>query len=113
MPSGHVEAGEYPIEAAVREAKEEVGVTIAIEDLECVHVSYRIKSDDAGDYVDFFFKTKKWSGEPVNMEPEKCDGLIWAAVSDLPENTVLPIKAVIEYIRKGIPFSEIGRPSDD
>jgi 8-oxo-dGTP diphosphatase len=110
MPSGHVDKGEYPVEAAAREAKEEVGVDIAIEDLMFVHASYRInKVDDAGDYVDFFFKTAKWSGEVINAEPEKCDKLVWVSMSDLPENTVPVIKQVIEYIKKGIPFSEVGR----
>ena len=110
MPSGHVELNEYPIEAAAREAKEEVGVDINIKDLEFVHTSYRInQKDEAGDYVDFFFKTTKWSGEPSNMEPEKCDELIWVPITELPPNTVPVIKEVISYILKGIPFSQIGR----
>ena len=111
MPSGHVEANEYPTEAAVRETKEEVGVDIDIENLEFLHTSYRINTTDgAGDYVDFFFKATKWSGEPVNAEPEKCDELLWVAMNDLPENTVPVVRQVLEYIQKGIPFSEIGRP---
>ncbi len=110
MPSGHVEANEYPSEAAIREAKEEVGVDIQAGDLEFVHTSYRINTlDDAGDYVDFFFKTKKWEGEPENMEEEKCDGLLWVSIDELPENTVEVVKEAIAHIRKDLPFSEIGR----
>ncbi len=112
MPSGHVELNEYPIEAAIREAKEEVGVDIDMQDLEFVHASYRINQADAsGDYVDFFFKTTKWTGEPVNAEPEKCDELMWVSLTELPANTVLAVREVIESIRKGIPFSQIGRPN--
>ncbi len=110
MPSGHVEANEYPAEAAAREAKEEIGVDIALHDLEFVHSSYRINTvDDSGDYVDFFFRASKWSGELVNAEPEKCDELIWVPATDLPENTVDVIKQVMKYIERGIVFSEIGR----
>lgn len=110
MPSGHIEANEYPSEAAIREAKEEVGVGIKHEDLEFVHASYRINTvDDVGDYVDFFFRTEKWEGEPTNTEPEKCDGLLWVPIDDLPENTVEVVKEAISYIRKNLPFSEIGR----
>jgi ADP-ribose pyrophosphatase YjhB (NUDIX family) len=110
MPSGHVDDNEYPVEAGAREAKEEVRVSIAIEDLEFVHASYRInKTDGAGDYVDFFFKTSRWEGEPENQEPDKCDELIWVPIDDLPENTVPVIKEVIKCIRAGEPFSEIGR----
>lgn len=110
MPSGHIEKDEYPVEAAIREAKEEVGVDIAPEDLVCVHASYRINQlTQAGDYVDFFFKASRWSGEPRNAEPEKCDEIIWVPIDTLPENTVPVIKEVIWYIVKGLPFSQIGR----
>lgn len=110
MPSGHIEANEYPAEAAIREAKEEVGVEIDMNDLEFVHASYRINHvDAAGDYVDFFFKATRWSGELVNAEPEKCDEIRWVPIDDLPENTVPVIKEVIGYIIKGIPFSQVGR----
>jgi 8-oxo-dGTP pyrophosphatase MutT (NUDIX family) len=111
MPSGHVEPDEYPIEAAAREVKEEVGVDVAIADLEFVHASYRInKLDQAGDYVDFFFKTKKWSGIPANQEPNKCDEVAWFSWDKLPMNTVPVVKDILEYIKQGVPFSEVGRP---
>jgi mutator protein MutT len=109
MPSGHVEAHEYPIEAAVREAKEEVGVDIDVADLTFVHTSFRITNDDVGDYVDLFFKTSKWEGEPFNAEPDKCDELLWVPMTDLPENTVPVVREVIKRILAGEPFSEIGR----
>lgn len=111
MPSGHLEMNEYPVEAAAREAKEEVGIDINITDLIPVHISYRInQTDAAGDYVDFFFKTSKWSSEPYNAEPEKCDDLIWVPMNELPENTVPVIKEVIGHILNNQTFSEIGRP---
>lgn len=113
MPSGHIEADEYPVEAAAREAKEEVGIDIDISDLEFVHASYRINhTDSAGDYIDFFFKATKWRGEPFNAEPEKCDEIIWVPITKLPVNTVPVIREVIEYIIKKIPFSQIGRSNN-
>jgi len=111
MPSGHVEAEEYPSEATVREAKEEVGVDVALKDLEFMHVSYRInKIDNAGDYVDFFFKATKWEGEPYIAEPDKCDGLLWAPLDALPENTVPTTRTAIEEYLKNKTLSEVGRP---
>jgi 8-oxo-dGTP diphosphatase len=41
LPSGKVEKGESYLRAAVREAKEEVGVTIDLEDLEHVLTTHR------------------------------------------------------------------------
>lgn len=106
-PAGHVDAGELPIEAAIREAKEEVGVDIQKEDIELVHVTYRTKKDETGDRIDFFFKTCVWTGEITNKEPEKCDELMWVSPDALPPNTVEHIKHVVAGIQKGVLFSEI------
>ncbi len=62
VPAGHVEEGELPTEAIIREAKEEVNVDLSLNDLELVHVEYRPKHDPSGDRIDLFFKAKKWGG---------------------------------------------------
>ena len=41
LPSGHLNGGEPAIRAAIREAKEEVGVDIDLKDLRLVHTSHR------------------------------------------------------------------------
>lgn len=105
-PSGHVEAQETPREAAVREAKEEVGIDIQPEDLEFVHAAYRMRPDKTGYRLDIFFKTTKWGGEIRNAEPEKCDELLWVSPDALPENTVELIRVVIEQRSKGEYLSE-------
>ena len=106
MPAGHVEPGELPSETVVREAKEEIGINIDPRDLRFVHAGFRAKHDDTGDRVDYYFEATKWSGEPVNCEPEKCDGLLWALPSDLPENTVPHARFVIEAVERGEVYSE-------
>lgn len=111
MPSGHVELDEYPSEAAIREAKEEVGVIIDPKDVEFVHSSFRINRDDsAGDYVDFFFRASAWKGEPFNAEPEKCDDVRWFPINGLPENVIPVVREIIGLILKNEPFSQVGRP---
>ena len=108
VPAGHVDEGELPTEAMVREAKEEVGIDLNLSDLELVHVSYRPKHDDTDNRVDFFFKVKKWSGEIKNMEPHKCDDLNWFSWDSLPKNMIYHVHDAIECIEKGIFFKEIG-----
>lgn len=105
-PSGHVEACETPREAAVREAKEEVGIDINPEDLEFVHAAYRMHPDKTGYRLDIFFRTTRWTGDPTNTEPEKCDELLWVHPEALPENTVELIRVVIEQRNKGLYLSE-------
>ncbi len=107
IPAGHVEEGELPSEALIREIKEEIGIDVKLNDLEIVHVSYRPKHDETGDRVDFFFRAKSWSGEILNMEPHKCDDLRWFPLSELPENMPFHVRMGIEAIRKEIFFEEI------
>lgn len=108
LPAGHVEEGELPSEALVREMQEELGIDIAPEDIELVHVSYRPKHDPTSDRVDFFFRAKKWEGEVRNMEPDKCDDLKWFVIGTFPENMAPANRAAIECIRKGIFYEELG-----
>lgn len=107
VPAGHVEEGELPSKALIREAKEEIGIDLDSADLELVHISYRPKHDETGDRVDFFFRAKKWSGEVTNMEPNKCDDLKWVSYDEVPENMTLHVRKAIKNMNKGVFFDEI------
>jgi 8-oxo-dGTP diphosphatase len=87
IPAGHLEAGETFKQAACREALEEVGVTIDPNDLELIHAMEY--PDHKYFYV--FFRTKKWQGEPRNMEPEKHADLCWSIPSEQPD----PVRHVV------------------
>ena len=89
LPSGHIEAGEFPDAAAIREAQEEVGVTI--QDLVFKLVMY---SDD--NYVCFFFEATRWEGEIRNCEENKCDDLNWFDLNNLPKNIAPEVKTGLE-----------------
>ena len=107
IPAGHIEEGELPTDAAIREAKEEVGIDLIANDFELATILYRPKHDETGDRVDFFFKVKSWKGEVINTEPEKCDDLNWVSPTELPDNMTLHIKRAIENVQKGITYGEI------
>lgn len=107
VPAGHIDAGELPSEALIREVKEEIGITIDPKDVKFVHTSFRPKIDKTGDRVDYFFEVDTWSGEVKNCEPEKCDDIIWVLPNNLPENTTPHVKVAIECIERGEYFSEL------
>lgn len=106
LPSGHKEANESIIDAAIREAMEEVGITIAPENLQLAHSSNR-KSTDR-EYLDFYFWVESWEGEICNAEPHKCAELTWQSIENLPENTIDYIGEVLTHIKVGQPLSIIG-----
>ncbi len=108
LPAGHLEAGESILQAAVREASEEVGINALPSDLKLVHVMHRMK-EQVGDheYLDFFFTTEKWAGTPSNCEPDKCSEIKWIQVNALPQNLIPNVRVGIgKYLDKAI-FSEM------
>ena len=75
-------------------------------DLTLIHITSRRKHDDTGDRIDFFFKAKEWEGKVENLEPEKCDNLLWANPDELPPNVGPHIRHVLGEIKKGNFYSE-------
>lgn len=107
FPAGHIDAGELPTQALMREAKEELDITLSLLDLKLVHVSFRPMHDATGDRVDFYFEAQRWEGEPKNNEPRKCSDLQWFSPSELPQNVTPHVWVAIQRIRMGDSFSEI------
>ena len=103
--AGHLNGGERVRAAAIREAREEVGVHIAPEDLEVVGVMHR-QSDD--ERIDWFLVASRWSGPVVNAEPDRCDDLSWFRLDSLPSNVVPYVRRALENYRRGIWFDSFG-----
>ena len=102
--AGHVDKGETFTEAIIREVKEEAGITLQMKDLSVVHVMNRNIKDN--ERIDVFFVAEKWTGNPENKEPNKCDDLSWFDLDNTPENIIPYIKEAINYIKNKIIYSE-------
>ncbi len=100
--SGHLEKGESFSMALAREAKEEIDLDIDEKDLKFAELIHSYKED----YINVFFTTKKYSGTPKIMEPNKCDDLQWFDIENLPENIIPRIKNVLININKGILYDD-------
>ena len=102
LVAGHVEADEPASASAVREAKEEAGITIKPDSLHLVFMGHRYNRGR----IDFVFAADNWQGEITNMEPERCDDLSWHALDKLPINTIPYVRFVLENIAKGASYAE-------
>ena len=102
LPGGHLEANEDIFDGMIREAKEEIGITITREDMEILHIYHRYK----GGMLKFVFKADKYDGTPINNEPDKCEKIEWIEFENLPENIVPSIKIELDNIKRGIYYSK-------
>ena len=103
LVAGHVEKGENLKDAMIREAREEVGISISERDLEVVGAIPNLPNG----YVYFFLHSNNWKGDVTNLEPHKCDDLRWTKITELPMNTVNYVKCAVENYLLGKWFSEV------
>lgn len=100
--SGHVEKEESFSMALVREAKEEINIDIDEKDLRMVQLIHAYKEE----YINVFFMTDKYVGDPKIMEPNKCDSLEWFDIKKLPENIIPRVKNVLINIKNNILYDD-------
>lgn len=107
--AGHVERGETAVDAAHREAAEEIAVTGL--DLQFVTAMQRTQHDlPIDERIDFFFVARCWAGEPRVVEAEKCAELRWCRLDALPDPVVPHERFVLDALRTGTvtPYSTFG-----
>lgn len=107
LVAGHVEEGETFTTCMIREAKEEIGITVKPKDLFVAHVMHR-NAGKNNERMDVFFVTTEWTGKIMNKEPHKCDDLSWYDLEKLPENTISYIEHAIRQIVQEECYSEWG-----
>jgi 8-oxo-dGTP diphosphatase len=97
FPGGHVEFGESPQQAIIREAYEETGLRVdAVEKISFGNDFY----ENGTQYITLFFRAVSWTGAVENREPEKCAGWNWFSPDELPSPLFLPIKSFLEEGRQ-------------
>jgi 8-oxo-dGTP diphosphatase len=102
--AGHLDIEESAVDAACREAGEELGIAIVPTDLTllCTMQRSHPEEGDLGQRVDLFFECRTWEGVPERLEPHKSADLRWFALDALPAPVVPHELMVLEQLRGGV-----------
>ena len=106
--AGHADGGETVQTAMIREVAEEAGINISAEDIHIALVMHRRIEQENAERIDYFLRCEKWQGEPVNLEPHKCDLLEWHNMDNLQENTITYVRFAIESYLQNRQFVSFG-----
>lgn len=107
LMGGTVEQHESVADALIREAYEEIGITITKDNLHFAHcLSFTNANNE--DVLLLVFKVIDWDVEPINNEPHKCIELAWFSPAELPKNIIPRHRQIIEMVYNSILYSEDG-----
>ena len=106
LPAGHIDEGENAYDAVIREAREELGIEISINNIIDTFVVNR-RNKSLLPYYDVYFEIDNYTGELKINEPEKCSELVWSDINNLPEDMIDFEIEAIKNNQKGVKFSTI------
>lgn len=103
-PGGHLEHFESIIDCAIRETKEETRVRISQPRFLCVtnFLAYAPKH-----YLDIGIVAEWKAGEPVVLEPTKCDEWKWYSVDTMPSPLFPTVRNYFIALKTGQTFFDI------
>jgi mutator protein MutT len=106
-PGGHIEAGESPTVAIIREIEEELGVAVRPEDIEFLCIAARNTLPMGYASYEFVIRDKEYKFK--NNEPELCSELVWVEVDNLPDDVIDDFRLIIEQsLIQGKTYLELG-----
>ena len=107
LPAGHIEQGETARDAAIREAKEELDINIAPNDIKLVHVTSNLASRTES--FDFYFEVSRYTGEIRNCESGKCVEMRYFTLDEVAKlkNVISPTRVSLACLKHGEIYSEL------
>ena len=103
LPTGKIDDGESPRDAAIRECKEELNLDINLTlEFVCYNKILSIHNPaDVWEDVCLYFSAQITDRDPVNMEPEKHCDMQWFNLDNLPDPMISHIKYALTHHRPG------------
>jgi 8-oxo-dGTP diphosphatase len=87
--AGKVDHNETPIQAMVREVKEEADLYVQEKDITPVMMIYRTAvnyKNEPVDVIEIFMMARTYAGTPTIMEPDRCSEMAFYPLDEIPTN---------------------------
>ena len=94
MPGGHLDPGETPEQAAVRETFEETGVIV--DGMRFIGYTNDVFPEPGKHYVTLWMVGRWIDGIPHMTQTREMDNFKWASIDDLPEDIFLPLANLLK-----------------
>lgn len=108
IPGGHVDEGESPMQAVLREAHEELGIKAGPADVTLAS-TVAVREGEAEYFALQFRLINPEKFTFRIMEPQKCSELIWADIHKLPDDTIDLFRIIIDQAQlNGQTYIEMG-----
>ena len=93
-PGGHLEFRESPETCAIREVKEETGLSIG--DVRFIAITHDDFTASGKHYITIWMQGRGISGEPTIKAPYEMSAVDWFALDALPEPLFLPLRNLVD-----------------
>lgn len=100
IPGGSLEENESLAYAVVREAKEELAITVDPAHVQLIYVKHFNKRT-----LGFYFLAREWQGEPINNEPDQASEVRWFNIHELPIDISPYARKVVESTKTAVSYS--------
>lgn len=104
LPGGKVENVETCRQALIREAREELNIELAYQELAFVAVIHKPRLQDP--FMAVCFHASSWHGQLHNNEPDKHDLMQWYSLKELPPTLLERHARIIELYLAGSHYDE-------
>ena len=110
LPAGKVDVGESPQQAMIREAREELNITIqpAFGSVFVYKTESMLYPGTLWHDINFFFCASESNVHAINNEPSKHSEIRWFSLSDLPKNLIPVCRRGIEQVEQKVWYGEDG-----